>query len=307
MALPYTTLIVLARLIGVEPQLEEAAMDLGRDLPGDAATGRAADRRAGDHRRLDHAFTVSFDEFALALFLAGPRPTFPVYLFGQLRFATTLPVLDRDGVLLMIGTLTLILVADRIRRRVTATAPPPLPQALEGAARLVVCRASSLGAASSSRTRLRSTCRPALSTAVLLHHPPSSYRGLVVTGPNYPFLGLARLEAAGIRMPASDGEQLRLVRALPRKVEVEAAEVAVCGGLAVDRAAQVQRRDDRGRPQVEVPVDPPGWSRRARAAVPNDSIDSDSGRAIPIAYATSISNRSARPGRDDVLRDPRAA
>ena len=35
------------------------------------------------------AFTVSFDEFALANFLAGRQPTFPVYLFAQLRFART--------------------------------------------------------------------------------------------------------------------------------------------------------------------------------------------------------------------------
>ena len=63
------------------------------------------------------AFTVSFDEFALALFLAGKDPTFPVYLYGQLRFANTLPVLIAAAVLLMAASLTLILVADRIRRR----------------------------------------------------------------------------------------------------------------------------------------------------------------------------------------------
>ena len=63
------------------------------------------------------AFTVSFDEFAIALFLAGRDATFPVYLYGQLRFANTLPVLIAGASLLMIGTLTLILVADRIRRR----------------------------------------------------------------------------------------------------------------------------------------------------------------------------------------------
>lgn len=63
------------------------------------------------------AFTVSFDEFALALFLAGRDQTFPVYLYGQLRFATTLPVLIATAVLLMLSTLTLILVTERIRRR----------------------------------------------------------------------------------------------------------------------------------------------------------------------------------------------
>ena len=39
------------------------------------------------------AFIVSFDEVALAMFLAGGDPTFPVFLYGQLRFAGRLPVL----------------------------------------------------------------------------------------------------------------------------------------------------------------------------------------------------------------------
>ena len=62
------------------------------------------------------AFTVSFDEFALALFLAGTQPTFPVYLYGQLRFANRLPIMIALAVLMMIGTLTLVLIAERVRR-----------------------------------------------------------------------------------------------------------------------------------------------------------------------------------------------
>ena len=62
------------------------------------------------------AFTVSFDEFALALFLAGTEPTFPVYLYSQLRFANRLPIMIALAVLMMIGTLTLVLIAERIRR-----------------------------------------------------------------------------------------------------------------------------------------------------------------------------------------------
>ena len=47
----------------------------------------------------------------------------------------------------------------------------------------------------------------------------------------------------------------RPCRSAPRAGRGPAAEVAVRGGLAVDRAAQVQRRDDRGRSQVEVVLD----------------------------------------------------
>jgi len=61
------------------------------------------------------AITVSFDGFALALFLAGTQPTFPVYLYGQLRFANRLPIMIALAVLMMIGTLTLVLIAERVR------------------------------------------------------------------------------------------------------------------------------------------------------------------------------------------------
>jgi spermidine/putrescine transport system permease protein len=115
-AVPYTTLIVLARLVGAEAQLEDAAMDLGATYPDALRLVVLPMAAPAIVSAWITAFTVSFDEFALALFLAGRDQTFPVYLVGQLRFATTLPALIAMAVLLMIGTLTLILVADRVRR-----------------------------------------------------------------------------------------------------------------------------------------------------------------------------------------------
>lgn len=116
-ALPYVLLIVGARLIGFERNLEDAAMDLGAGelaairlivLPLIAPSIVAAWLTA---------FTVSFDEFALALFLAGKDPTFPVYMYGQLRFSNTLPVIISLAVLMLVGTLVLISIAEVIRRR----------------------------------------------------------------------------------------------------------------------------------------------------------------------------------------------
>jgi spermidine/putrescine transport system permease protein len=54
---------------------------------------------------------------AIALFLAGGDPTFPIFLYGQLRFAQRLPVLIAMAVLLMIVTVTLTLVAFGLARR----------------------------------------------------------------------------------------------------------------------------------------------------------------------------------------------
>ncbi|HEX6654673.1 MAG TPA: ABC transporter permease, partial [Candidatus Limnocylindria bacterium] len=60
-------------------------------------------------------FIVSFDEIAIANLLAGRDATFPVFLYGQLRFAGQVPVLVAMAVLLLAGTLVLTVVAQRIR------------------------------------------------------------------------------------------------------------------------------------------------------------------------------------------------
>jgi spermidine/putrescine transport system permease protein len=115
-ALPYTLLIVVARLAGFDPALEEAAMDLGADYPTALRRIVLPIVAPAMVSAWLVAFTVSFDEFALALFLAGTEPTFTVYLFSQLRFANRLPVMIAMAVLLMLGTLVLVLIAERIRR-----------------------------------------------------------------------------------------------------------------------------------------------------------------------------------------------
>lgn len=118
-ALPYTLLIIASRLAGFDPSLEEAAMDLGADYPTTLRRVVLPLIFPAMVSAWLTAFTVSFDEFALALFLAGTQPTFPVYLFSQLRFANRLPIMIALAVLLMIGTLTLVFVAERVRRRET--------------------------------------------------------------------------------------------------------------------------------------------------------------------------------------------
>jgi spermidine/putrescine transport system permease protein len=116
-AVPFATLILLARMVGLDQNLEEAAMDLG-------ATYRTTLHRIVVPLMAPSilsawltCFIVSFDEVAIALFLAGGDPTFPIFLYGQLRFAQRLPVLIAMAVLMMIGTVTLTLIAFRLGRR----------------------------------------------------------------------------------------------------------------------------------------------------------------------------------------------
>ncbi len=115
-ALPFATLILMARMGGIDPALEDAAMDLGATY---GTTLRRVVLPLIGPTLLSAwltCFIVSFDEVAIALFLAGGDPTFPVFLYGQLRFAQRLPVLIAMAVMLMLGTVTLTLLAFRLAR-----------------------------------------------------------------------------------------------------------------------------------------------------------------------------------------------
>jgi spermidine/putrescine transport system permease protein len=116
-ALPYALLIVIARLAGISPFLEEAAADLGSDYPTTLRRIILPIIAPAVVAAWLVAFTASFDEFALALFLAGSDPTLPVFIYGQLRFASRLPMLISLAAMVMAGTLTLAFVAERLRRR----------------------------------------------------------------------------------------------------------------------------------------------------------------------------------------------
>jgi spermidine/putrescine transport system permease protein len=116
-ALPYALLIVVSRLAGMTTDLEEAAMDLGATYP---TTLRLIILPLIGPAIVSGwlvAFTASFDEFALALFLAGTKPTLPVYIFSQLRFASRLPMMIALAVMVMTCSLALALLADRLRRQ----------------------------------------------------------------------------------------------------------------------------------------------------------------------------------------------
>lgn len=116
-AVPYVTLITLARLAGMDAALEDAAMDLGATY---ATTLRRVVLPLMAPSLISAwltSFVISFDEIALAIFLVGGDPTFPVFLYGQLRFAQRLPVLIAMAVVLMLGTIVLSLVAVRVRGR----------------------------------------------------------------------------------------------------------------------------------------------------------------------------------------------
>ena len=66
------------------------------------------------------AFTTSFDEYAVASFLAGPRETFPLYLYSALRFPSQLPQVIAVAVIVLVVTIVVIVAAEVLRRRAEA-------------------------------------------------------------------------------------------------------------------------------------------------------------------------------------------
>jgi spermidine/putrescine transport system permease protein len=122
--LPFCISVLMSRLEGFDPSLEEASRDLGCGawttfwrltfplaLPGVISS-------------LLMGFIISFDEFVIAFFLTGTETTLPVYLFSQLRFPNKLPGVLALGSLILVGSALLVIAAEVIRKRGVASSNP---------------------------------------------------------------------------------------------------------------------------------------------------------------------------------------
>jgi spermidine/putrescine transport system permease protein len=119
-SLPYTVLILMPRLGQIDSSLAEAAYDLGA---GPLTTFRRVTLPLilpAVVSALLVAFTTSFDEYAVASFLAGPRQTFPIFLYSALRFPSQLPQVIAVAVVVICLTVLVIVGAEVWRRRVEA-------------------------------------------------------------------------------------------------------------------------------------------------------------------------------------------
>jgi spermidine/putrescine transport system permease protein len=115
-SLPYTILVLVPRLDQIDVSLEEAAYDLG--------AGRLRTFRAITLPLILPAvvsafligFTTSFDEYAVASFVVGPRVTFPIYLYSALRFPNQLPQVIAVAVVVLVVSLVVVVGAELGRR-----------------------------------------------------------------------------------------------------------------------------------------------------------------------------------------------
>ncbi len=119
---PFATAAMIPRFEGFDRSIEEASADLGENawwtfwrvtlpvaLPGIVAS-------------LLLCFTISFDEFIIAFFLAGTEPTLPIYIWGQLRFPLRLPGVLALGSIILVVSFFVVFFAHALRVKGIGTA-----------------------------------------------------------------------------------------------------------------------------------------------------------------------------------------
>ncbi|MYM56380.1 ABC transporter permease [Thalassovita mangrovi] len=115
--LPASVTVIRARFAAIPRSLAEAAADLGASdwIVFRRAILPLAASAIGSAFTL--AFLTSFDEFIVAYFLAGTEPTLPLYIWSQLRFPKSLPVVMALGTLILLVSVLLAGLAELLRRR----------------------------------------------------------------------------------------------------------------------------------------------------------------------------------------------
>jgi spermidine/putrescine transport system permease protein len=113
---PFAMAVLSSRLDGFDKSLEEASMDLG-ETPWMTFWRVTFPLVApGIVSSLLLCFIVSFDEFLLSYFLQGTQPTLPVYIWGQLRFPSKLPIVLALGAIILIVSCVLVVFAEWVRQ-----------------------------------------------------------------------------------------------------------------------------------------------------------------------------------------------
>ncbi len=122
--IPYVTLVVGARLAGLDPALEEAARDLG------ATPGRAFRRVTlplilpGVLAAAWLAFTLSLDDFVVSFFTSGPgTTTLPVLIYSSVKRGLT-PEIHALSTLLVLAAVAGTVGVVLLRRRGAVNSAP---------------------------------------------------------------------------------------------------------------------------------------------------------------------------------------
>ncbi len=101
-ALPFAILTMVPRLERIPSELEDAARDLGAGAATAFRTITLPLLAPAVLSAFLISFVISFDEVVVASFVAGDEPTFPLYVFSQIRLPRQLPPVIAVAVVVML-------------------------------------------------------------------------------------------------------------------------------------------------------------------------------------------------------------
>ena len=112
---PFAMATLIPRFEGFDKSVEEASADLGENMwwtfwritfpmvfPGVVAS-------------MLLCFTISFDEFIMAFFLSGTKPTLPIFIWSQLRFPNKIPSVLALGSIILFVSFFIVFFAQWVR------------------------------------------------------------------------------------------------------------------------------------------------------------------------------------------------
>jgi spermidine/putrescine transport system permease protein len=117
-SLPYTLLTIAPRLERLTSNVEEAARDLGASPASTLKRVTIPLLVPAIVSAYLIAFTLSFDEYAIASFIAGDVTTYPLFLYGQVRIRIGLPQMIAVSVIVLLLSMLLVAGTEIWRRRV---------------------------------------------------------------------------------------------------------------------------------------------------------------------------------------------
>jgi spermidine/putrescine transport system permease protein len=120
LCIPFAMATMIPRLEGFDKSMEEASADLGENVIWTFWRVTFPIVFPGVLASLLLCFTISFDEFIIAFFLAGTDPTLPIYIYSQLRFAQKLPSVLALGACILVVSFCVVFFSQWLRRRGTA-------------------------------------------------------------------------------------------------------------------------------------------------------------------------------------------
>ncbi len=117
LCVPFAMATLMPRFEGFDKSMEEASADLGENAWWTFWRVTMPMVFPGVLASLLLCFTVSFDEFILAFFLAGTEPTLPIYIYGQLRFPDRLPNVLALGACILVVSFILVFSSQWLIRK----------------------------------------------------------------------------------------------------------------------------------------------------------------------------------------------